>query len=156
MPYRLCRLSGQNGVRSSAVTALVSVALIGVTAGVADDFDMLPHPDNPKGKGTYACTMYDGVSVNDDGRLLRDHWADWFIEDYNQFQFDAETGEFSTEGQQLFWTVLRPGSSAWDLIAHLPGPDASFNMMRIEIWNEPVRFVMTNGKQFFSGTCVRD
>jgi hypothetical protein len=127
----------------------------GATASpsLSDTFNMVPHPDNPTATGTYKCEMMDGVSVNDGGRLLRDNWADWFIDEYQHFQFDAATGLFATEKQTLTWIVLRPGDSAWDLVAHLPGPDTSFNMMRIEVWNDPVRFVMTNGKQFFSGTC---
>lgn len=142
-------------LRGVHMRALAGIALLFGFVGnaSADTFNMIPHAGTPKAKGVYACRTIDGVSVNDDGRLLRDHWADWFIEDYAEFQFDASSGKFVGNEQTLQWVVLRPGDSSWDLVAHLPGADTSFNMMRIEVWNDPIRFVMTNGKAFFSGTC---
>jgi hypothetical protein len=52
--------------------------------------------------------------------------------------------------------MLRPGDSKWDLIAHLPDVDSFFNMMRIEIWNDPIGFVMTNGKEYYTGICTTE
>jgi hypothetical protein len=136
-----------------AVIGALGLCCVFASSALADTFEMVPNPSNPIRKGIYKCEMRDGVSATDDGRLVRDQWADSFIERYARFEFDAGTGMFKTKGQTIMWVVLRPGDSAWDLVAHLPGPDTSFNMMRIEVWNDPVRFVMTNGKQFFLGLC---
>ena len=135
-----------------------AAAVLGLstTAILADTFVMMPFPDNPKAKGVYHCNMRDGVAAGENGQFVRNRDVGWFLQKYRDFEFRADSGEFRGGGQVLEWVVLRPGDSKWDLIAHLPGVDSSFNMMRIEIWNDPIGFVMTNGKEYYAGICTTE
>ena len=71
------------------------------------------------------------------------------------FSFNADDGTFVAPHQTTHWEILRYGNSQWDLIAHLPGHDPWFNMVRIEVWNTPVKFSLTDGNNFFSGLCSK-
>lgn len=131
---------------------VLGLSMLPSVAG-ADDFHILPNPQSPLPTGTFQCTIKDGRSLNDAGELKPDEMSKWFRERYRELTFDAATGEFSSSSTTTHWVVLRAGDTQWDLIAHLPGRDPVYNILRIEVWNAPMRFTMTDGNDFFSGLC---
>ncbi len=101
----------------------------------------------------FHCSIKDGRSVVDNGTLQTEGADTWFIEKYGDFRFDAATGKLTVSTQQTDWVLLRDGNANWDLIAHLPGEDPVFNILRIEVWHTPILFTMTDGTSFYSGIC---
>lgn len=104
----------------------------------------------------FNCSIVDGRSPDSKGELSTASPSDqWFVRTYREFHFDASTGLFTIPSQQTQWVIARHGNSHWDLIAFLPGDDPVFNILRIEVWNTPIIFTITDGTSFYSGTCVQ-
>jgi len=134
----------------------VTIALLVIvsTGAVAQEFYVLPSPNNAPATGVFTCEIMDARSVSDQGTQVNGKLGtEWFWDNYRHFEFDASTGVFSTEKERSQWIVLRPGSPSWDLIAHLPGGDPVYNLLRIEVWNNPIKFSLTDGMDHFSGIC---
>jgi hypothetical protein len=134
---------------------IVWAPLVMASATSSEERKFFP-PLDGVGTGVYRCTIIDALGITGRGTFDRDDsLAQDFAATYREFLFDADHGTFVTPHQTTEWAILRFGSSQWDLVAHLPGQDEWFNMIRIEVWNTPIKFSMTDGNNFFSGLCER-
>lgn len=133
------------------ILIVLALSLLAQTAARAD-FALTVDPDT-QSDSAFRCSIEDGRSVVDDGTLQTEDADTWFMENYGSFTFDAGTGKLTVPNQQTEWVLLRDGNASWDLIAHLPGGDPVFNILRIEVWHTPMLFTMTDGTSFYSGVC---
>lgn len=133
---------------------IASILTIGLSQAAAGAAAIVVDPPIKDASDAYQCTFKDGRSMTVDGEMGNPSGMDeWFMKHYDNFIFDTSTATLSVVGDTTQWAILREGGAGWDLIAHLPGDDPVYNVLRVQGWQAPVTFSMTDGTDIYSGTC---